>query len=121
MKKMRVKTGIEIEVNKAGETIYLPIGDAAFINGYGNLIKDVSGMVGDEDADYISVSKKLCEKIDAVIGEGTCRKVFGNVVPTPQVFVDFFELLSKTYEDYAEERRALIESRYNRNRRGNHV
>lgn len=131
MKKMQIKTEIIVEVNDAGETITLPIGDAIFVKGYMSLIDDLANLTkesltaGTESyeqyAKIMEISKKLCEKIDMLIGEGTCRKVFGDIVPVPQLFDEFFSNLAETFEEYANSRRTLIESRYSKERRGAHV
>lgn len=132
MKKIQIKTEIIVEVNDAGETITLPIGDANFVKGYMSLIDDLAKLTkeslqttaGTEYEQYekiTEISKKLCGKIDTIIGEGTCRKVFGDIIPVPKLFSEFFDSLTVVFEDYANERREMIESRYSKDRRGSHV
>ena len=132
MKKIQIKTEIIVEVNDAGETITLPIGDANFVKGYMSLIDDMAKLTkeslqttaGTEYEQYekiTEISKKLCGKIDTLMGEGTCRKVFGDIVPVPQLFEEFFEALAEAFKEYANSRRELIESRYSKDRRGSHV
>lgn len=133
MSKMQIKTEIRVEVNDAGETIVLPFGDASFVKGYVALIEELTKLI-QEDAQVAAgadtykqyakiteISEKLCGKIDTLIGEGTCRKVFGDIVPVPQLFSEFFEALAEAFEEYASNRRKMIESRYNKERRGVHV
>ncbi len=129
MKKIQIKTEIIVEVNDAGETITLPIGDANFVKGYMSLIDDLAKLTkeslqitaGTEYEKITEISKKLCGKIDTIIGEGTCRKVFGDVIPVPKMFSEFFDSLAVVFEDYANDRRKMIDSRYSKDRRGSHV
>jgi len=58
--------------------------------------------------------KECCEKIDEVFGEGTCKKVFGDVIPDDVLIVEFFEQITPVLQKLAEERGEKIGNRYTR-------
>ncbi len=53
------------------------------------------------------------------MGEGTCRKVFGDIVPSVDLYVDFINQLAPYFEKYGKERQKKLMQKYNPNRRGN--
>ena len=59
------------------------------------------------------------ERVDGLLGEGTCRKVFGDIVPSVDLYVDFINQLAPYFEKYGKERQKKLMQKYNPNRRGN--
>lgn len=129
--KIRVNTGIVIEVNDDGDTIRINAEDTGFIDGFYDLVEDMQKMADDaRSAEVenlgdrekikwtISETKKLMEKIDGLFGEDTCRKVFGDIVPSFFVLTEFFDQLIPITEKYADDRQKKITAKYNRNRKG---
>lgn len=128
--KIRVSRGVkEIEVNDEGETIRLPLSDDGFVSRFYKLLKDVQNKGkeivkgGDEvpniatvDA-IVDLSASVKSRTDELFGEGTCRKVFGDVKPSMDQFVEFFGLLVPYFEAYRDERLAKM-SKYGVQRTG---
>ena len=57
-------------------------------------------------------------QLDNLFGEGCCKKVFGDIVPTPYIMADFFDQMTPILNKYANDRQAKIAEKYNRNRTG---
>ena len=88
MDSIRVNSGVKvIEVNDKGETISLPLSDDSFVKGFFDLLNEIKdkataisekkGDVLDTLDDIVAFDKDVRDKIDALIGENTCAKVFG--------------------------------------------
>ncbi len=110
---------VKITVNDAGETITLNLQDQRFIHTVTALVnefnaniqqykvkcEEISAMphsTSDERFAQLTalaaVNNEACsilkEKVDFVFGADTCRKVFGDIVPSIDAFSDFFNQLS---------------------------
>lgn len=133
--KISVNSGVKvIEVNDAGETISLPLGDQAFTNGLLELMQLFSVKAGEvaqacKNIDIVadasakaeqlstaaSLNLKVCtemkERVDALFGDEVCRKVFGDIVPSMTAFSDFFDQLAPFIEEYGREREAKLRQR----------
>ena len=125
--KIHIETGTKIiEVNDAGETISLPLGDQAFTGGLVELMQtfsekadELSDAVGKIDknadsaekaaalSDVASLNLRICtemkEKTDALFADEVCRKVFGGIVPSLSAFSDFFDQLSPFVAKYRDD------------------
>ena len=66
----------------------------------------------------IERTKELMADIDGMFGAECCRKVFGDIVPSPYIIADFFEKLTPIAEEYMDERQKTISKKYNNNRKG---
>lgn len=136
METIRVNTNqdvMTIEVNDAGDTISLNLGDIAFtsrllslLQNFGEAAEKISGKVtelsGDnpeklvrlmELADFnLNVCNSLKQRVDDVLGPDTCKKVFGDGVPGIPDFTDFFGQLMGIVNRFtggqAEKRREMI-------------
>lgn len=139
---IRVKSGIKrIEVNDDGEYIELHLGDSSFPVRYFEMTDRVTEKINEmqpraleldqkyRDAPNAERQRAMCafslelhamirDEVDGFFGEGTCRKVFGDIVPTLEMYSDFFEQLKPFFSAYAAERAALM-SRYSPERMGN--
>lgn len=142
---LRIKSdNIVIEVNDQGETITLPFGDQAFPNRVFELIagfeqkkneiaektkeieeqQDIVDSLGfsQRQKDMVDMNLQLHEyfkfKTDEVFGAETCRKVFGDIVPSLDAFARFFDALSPYFEKHAKQRNEKL-GKYNAGRTGN--
>lgn len=135
--KLRVKTGLKIEVNDEGDFIVLYVEDAGFIERFYGIVSAFEKVSQDmEDAENRQLSEKeqlslviektklIMEKIDGLFGEDTCKKVFGDIIPSAYAIADFFEQLLPVFNQYADERQRKLKEKYSGARkgsRGSHV
>jgi len=126
--KIRVNSGTKcIEVNDQGECILLPLGDNSFVCGFYKLVdgfrqqmeavklseEDILG--GMEQVNSLSAAFK--GEVDALFGEDTCRKVFGDITPGIDMFMDFFDQLLPFFEEHSKSRVQRL-SKYSAGRTG---
>ena len=128
-KKIRVTTGVTIEVNDNGDTIVARIDDALFVNGFYDLLESMekkqneieSTVIEDdrEKLDFITgKTKEIIAQIDSLFGVDTCKKVFCGAIPSAYAIADFFDQLVPIFEEYADVRQKKIAEKYNRGRKG---
>ena len=111
---------VQITVNDAGDTITLNVQDQRFMHTVTALVSEftenaqaykakcekIAAMPHDTNEEKFAqltavaaVSNEICsmlkEKVDNVFGADTCKKVFGDIVPSIDAFADFFNQLSK--------------------------
>lgn len=117
MDSIRVNSGVKvIEVNDKGETISLPLSDDSFIKGFFDLLnetKDKATALSEQHGDVeevlaaiVEFDKDVRDKIDALMGDDTCAKVFGAVLPSSDQFLDFFAQLKPIVDSHVEKRAA---------------
>lgn len=110
---------VQITVNDAGDTITLNVQDQRFMHTVTALVseftenaqtykakcEEIAAMPHDTNEEKFAqltavaaVSNEICsmlkEKVDNVFGTDTCKKVFGDIVPSIDAFADFFNQLS---------------------------
>ena len=139
--KLRVDTGaVKIEVNDEGEYIILPFGDQSFPTRFFALIDSFEEREADyerrakeiDDGDLsdlekaraavalnLEIHEKLRTEIDAIFGLETCRKVFGEIVPSVELYADFFNALTPYFEKYGRDRQKKFAQKYSAERKGN--
>ena len=131
MEKIRVSRGVRtIEVNDDGETILLPVSDDGFIVAFYKLLDRVQTAAksfpeGGEDTagsmeaveQIVALEQELREQEDGLLGAETCRKVFGPILPSMDLFVEFFGSLLPFIEAHRDERLAKM-SKYDAGRTG---
>lgn len=131
MDKIRLSGHIKrIEVNDEGEVILLPLSDDGFVLNFYKLMEGMQAsgknLTADITADVdgvekiVSLEQETKQKVDALFGEGTCRKVFGDVLPSMDLFVEFFGLLLPYFEEYKAERMRKM-GKYDARRTGSAV
>lgn len=131
-KKLRVNSGITIEVNDDGDVIVARIDDVNFVEDFYNLLEglekvdeDIKKTSFDNDREkirYVSEkTREIMEQIDNLFGEDTCRKVFGDIVPSSYAITDFFDQLLPIFTEYSDARQKKIAEKYNRSRKGERV
>ncbi len=140
---IRVNTGIKrIEVNDSGDYITLSLSDNAFIKRfyslYGNIQKKAddytkrenairekymgeenqNAILGETLALYSAAGDDMAAEVDKLFGEDTCKKVFGDIAPGFDLFLDFFEQLTPYLQEFSRERAQRM-SKYSADRIGN--
>lgn len=138
MDKIRIQRNVKhIEVNDNGDTLDLDFDDL-------NLPYAFYGMIKQFEADRTKFTKELAEKIkdksdeetvdafveaerelniymrdaiDKVFGEGTCRKVYGDILPSVEMHMQFFDALRPYFEEEAKRRQAKM-NKYSARRMG---
>lgn len=129
--KISVNTGIKIEVNDAGDHIVARVNDQEFLNRFyavAESLEQISKEVESAEMqqkgmkERLSIqaekTKQIMSEIDGVFGADTCKKVFGDIIPTGYALADFFDQLIPIFHEYADERQKMIASKYSRSRRG---
>ena len=135
-KKIRVSTGVTIEVNDNGDTIVARIDDALFVNGFYDLLELMekkqneiecmdNGQTQYDDRQRLEFIKEktteVMEEIDRLFGTDACKKVFCGAIPSAYAIADFFDQLVPIFNEYANARQKKIAEKYNRNRKGNNA
>lgn len=136
MDKIRITRNIKrIEVNDEGEYIQLDFDDLELPYRYYNMLKKL-------ERDRALFAARLAEKlkdcpdsrdvlieeerelniyfrdmVDEVFGEGTCRKCYGDILPSLDMHIQLFDALKPYFEEEAERRKARM-SRYSAGRTG---
>ena len=101
MDSIRINNGVKvIEVNDAGDTIRLPLSDDSFVKGFYGLLNDIAETIDD----VVKFDEEVRDKTDALIGEDTCKKVFGDVLPSSDMFIELFTKLLPFIEDHTNKR-----------------
>ena len=131
MNEIRIKSGIEITVNEKGETICINAEDRTFLDKFYGLLDKFSEAeahmksekvrgLKDRAAlqEMIVQTREIMKEIDGLFGEGACKKVFGDIVPTPYLLAIFFDKMLPYTEQYANERQQNISKIYSRSRKG---
>lgn len=132
MEKIRIQRNIKrIEVNDEGECITLDFNDQSLPYRFLRMLKEIHAKqrefeekLDGEDSVYSAVEFEheinlyFKAKIDELFGEGTCRKVYGDILPSIEMHADFLTQLTPYFEEYAKQRREKM-SRYNAGRIGN--
>lgn len=133
MEKLRlVSYAKEIEVNDNGDTILLQVEDQAIPRKLKKLVKtleakakELDGLDDEADIDIIedkNYEMNLLAKaaIDDTFGVDTCKKVFGDIVPPIEKYIEFIEAISPYFEAYAKERAQKL-TKYSANRVGSSI
>ena len=131
MNQIRVNSGIVVEVNDNGDTIVINVEDQNFIEKFYGLLEKLEEMKKKTQAPElreksereqhqfaIAETKKLMADIDVLFGMDACRKIFGDIIPSPYLIAEFFIQLLPITKQYANERQKKIAEKYNRDRKG---
>ena len=139
MEKIRLQRNIKrIEVNDDGEFITLDFDDLNLPYKFYGMIKRFekdraefaaelaeklkNGSAEENAAELIAAERRLnlylLDAVDEVFGKGTCRKVYGDILPPVEMHLQFFDALRPYFEDEAKRRQAKM-SKYNAGRMGN--
>ncbi len=138
---IRVKTSAKrIEVNDNGEYIVLDFGDNSFPDRFFAMVdrvqeqantatseaekiddryeKGSEGHMRASAALWRKVHENIMDEIDSLFGVGTCKKVFGDIVPGIELYDDFFTQLIPYFNEAGQERARRM-SKYSASRVGN--
>lgn len=129
--KIRVNSGIVVEVNDNGDTITVNAEDQGFIEKFFSLNENLEKITTEVQAEelkkksereqlhrIIDKTKEIMADIDSLFGENACRKVFGDIIPNPYLIADFFEQLTPIAEQYMDKRQKIISAKYSNKRKG---
>lgn len=112
---IRVDSGTKrIEVNDDGDVILLHLGDDSFIRDFYKMADnfrqqaesvkvDENDIVGNMDQ-VANLNTSMKEEMDKLFGEGTCKKVFGDITPSVDLFMDFLYQLLPFFEEHTKKR-----------------
>lgn len=135
MEKLRINAAhpVKIEVNDDGEYITLNLADREFPKRFYDMFNHVNNKYNDlsarkEELEQMDADKQMeveldtyrsiMYDIDHVFGEGTCKKVFGDIVPDMFAFTEFFEQIIPILKKYGTERGNIIRGKYSASRKG---
>lgn len=138
MEKIRITRNVKrIEVNDAGEYIELDFDDLNLPYRYYDMLKqlkekrmEINNRLealkdktdSERAAEIVEVEREtniyFRDAIDKVFGEGTCRKLYGDILPTLELHLQFFDLIAPYFAAEAENRRRKM-NKYNAGRTGN--
>lgn len=141
MEKIRIARNVKrIEVNDEGEFIELDFDDLNLPYRYYAMLKrfekdraefsrdlaeKLKGKTAEESAEELVEAERRLniyfrDAIDEVFGEGTCRKVYGDILPSIEMHLQFFDALRPYFEEEAQRRQQKM-NRYSAKRRGDSV
>lgn len=138
---IRVATGAKrIEVNDNGGYIVLDFSDNSFPDRFFAMVDRVQKLANEAapEAEKIEaqhekgsegymrataalwrkVHEDIMAEVDKFFGAGTCKKVFGDIVPGVELYDDFFSQLMPYFEEAGKERAQRM-SKYSAARMGN--
>lgn len=131
MENIRVNKGIVIEVNDAGDTITINTEDQSLVDKFYGMMERLQEIKEEMEAPemekkgereilkiMIERTKEIMKEIDNIFSEGSCKKIFGDIVPSAYLIVEFFDQMTPIVEKHMKERRKEIENRYSRRRKG---
>lgn len=141
MSGIRVNTGAKrIEVNDNGDYIVLDFGDATFPDRFFGMVDRIQEKANaavpkaetidaqnEKGSDshirasmrlFREVHEEIMAEVDNFFGPGTCKKVFGDIVPSIEAYDDFFSQLMPYFEQFGKERAQRM-SKYSAARTGN--
>lgn len=134
MEKIRIARNVKrIEVNDNGEFIELDFDDQSLPHRFMETMKDIYAkkqefdikIANDDEKNINSIIDLEYEvnlyfkaKIDILFGEGTCRKVYGDILPSVDMHIELLTQLLPYFEEYAKKRREKM-NRYDAGRMGN--
>ena len=106
MDSIRINNGVKvIEVNDAGDS---------FVKGFYGLLNDIKTRaeaisakkadIAETIDDVVKFDEEVRDKTDALIGEDTCKKVFGDVLPSSDMFIELFTKLLPFIEEHTNKR-----------------
>lgn len=136
MEKIRIARNVKrIEVNDKGEFIELDFDDQSLPYRFMETMKDIYAKkqefdrkIAADDGKNININSIIeleyevnlyfKARIDILFGEGTCRKVYGDILPSVDMHIELLNQLLPYFEEYTKKRREKM-SRYDAGRTGN--
>lgn len=108
-----IKGGTEVQVNDKGDTIVCNFGSQEFYADFTELIDNLEKLKIcscrriyekpeiEQLRIMIGKTNEIMSDIDRVFGERTCKKVFGEITPSPILITDFFDQIIPIAQRYA--------------------
>lgn len=131
MEKFRLKTYVQVEVNDNGDTIKVYVADMDYKRRFNSVLQEFNEIsetlysdeilkLSDEERTQYMIDKmkNVVRKIDDIFGKDCCRKVFGDIIPSPDYVADFFKEIAKVIQKYDLERKKELAMRYSESRKG---
>ena len=131
MNEIRVNRGIVVNVNDDGDTIVINTEDQRFMDNFLLLTEKLDKISKEANAPELESKSEreqlqyLMEKtkiimadIDGLFGKDACKKVFGDIIPSPYLIADFFDQMIPIAEKYMDERQRKISQKYSNRRKG---
>lgn len=131
--KLRIDTGVrKIEVNDNGDYIMLQVADQSipaklkkFVKTATDKLNKLSELTESENETDTEEAVDLAYELDVfakasiddIFGDGTCKKVFGDIVPPIEMYIEFIEAITPYFQEYALNRAKKL-SKYSPNRMG---
>lgn len=131
--KLRIDTGVrKIEVNDNGDYIMLQVADQSipaklkkFVKAATDKLNKLSELSESENEADTEAAEELAYELDVfakasiddIFGDGTCKKVFGDIVPPIEMYIEFIEAITPYFQEYALNRAKKL-SKYSPNRMG---
>lgn len=129
-----IKGGTEVQVNDKGDTIVCNFGSQEFYADFTELIDNLEKVKKYVAAEefmrkpeieqlriMIGKTNEIMSDIDRVFGERTCKKVFGEITPSPILITDFFDQIIPIARRYANGRNKELWEKYSRERKGGNI
>lgn len=117
----------KVEINDSGDYIVIPMGDNTFPQRvidfskkaeeqYNVLLEKEIELKG-SDIEILSnmragILLNVGQLFDGLFGDGSCKKVFGNLAPSMDIMVSFMEQIAPLVNKFATERQSEIEAKY---------
>lgn len=133
---IRANTGsVDIDVNENGDKISFFISDNEFLKKLSSFFEwffstkdEIEKLKIKEESNLNKfnllvsaqegLSKQAMKKLDGFFGDGTSKKIFGDISPTFLCVVDVIFQLAEEIERIAEEHNQSFQNRYSRRRKG---
>lgn len=136
---IRANTGLaEIEVNDNGDIISFAVSDNDFLKKFfdfvewfskaGEEIEKIKNAADEKEDDFEKLKSTLeqqrnlsnqgLEKLEEMFGEGTCRKIFGDVSPSFICVSDIIAQLSDEVSNIVEKHNKYFMDKYSSKRKG---
>ena len=141
MDRIRINNGEKrIEVNDKGEYITLNFNDQSLLSRFVHLKENFEALgtraeteiqrIAEEypdgsdarmkaEAEYNEkIHSKIMSGVDSVLGKDACRKIFGDILPSFEMYDELFDQLMPYFQKYAQERAEKMQ-KYSAARMGN--
>lgn len=131
--KLRLNRDIVVlDVNDEGETITLQLADQSIPYKLKKLVRTLEEKSNELLAELVDTDMAepddiidrqyefdcyVRKEFDDIFGDGTCRKVFGNILPPIWQYIDFINAITPYFKRYSEQRADRL-SKYSPDRTG---
>lgn len=133
LEKIRIGKKVEVEVNDDGESIVLNFDDCTFIDNFFNITNSLESASKFFEREFkemdtheqVKATKEkmqgIMEEIDNLFGKESCRKIFGQIIPSPYLIFELFDKLIPIIKKHSDERQQRIAEKYSNQRKGSGI